>query len=67
MKIVDIESVLTRNPIVYVDLKADPYMFPTALRFVRRHDLTKEECKRRGVRFLPKQVMRPIFENNGVN
>ena len=32
----------------------------------RRRALMKTECERRGVRFLPAQVMREIYERNGL-
>ncbi len=32
----------------------------------RRRALMKVECERRGVRFLPAQVMREIYEKNGL-
>lgn len=37
-----------------VNAKANPAVF-------RRYEMTFAECKKRGVRFLPLQVMRPIF------
>ena len=33
-----------------------------AQRSHRRHQLFTEQCAKRGVRFLPAQVMRPIYE-----
>lgn len=38
---------------------ADPKVF-------ERHNLTQAECLKRGVRFLPAQVMRPLFQAAGV-
>ncbi len=38
-----------------VNSNADPKVF-------KRYELTIAECKRRGVRFLPAQVLRPIFQ-----
>ncbi|MBT9495392.1 MAG: hypothetical protein IV107_24225 [Paucibacter sp.] len=32
----------------------------------RREQLHAQECARRGLRFLPVQVMRPIFEREGL-
>tara|TARA_Y100001972_G_scaffold115322_1_gene151886 strand:- start:3089 stop:3268 length:180 start_codon:yes stop_codon:yes gene_type:complete len=32
----------------------------------RRHQLTLAECKKRGVKFLPRQVMGPIFKKAGL-
>ena len=32
----------------------------------KRRALMKTECERRGVRFLPAQVMREIYERNGL-
>ncbi len=32
----------------------------------KRRALMKVECERRGVRFLPAQVMREIYERNGL-
>lgn len=33
---------------------------------VERYRLTRDECERRGVRFLPAQVMRPILRAAGL-
>ena len=41
------------------NFNADPKVF-------KRYELTLAECKKRGVRFLPKQVLRPIFEAAGL-
>lgn len=38
---------------------ADPNAF-------KRYELTLSECRNRGVRFLPAQVMRPIFHAAGL-
>lgn len=32
----------------------------------KKHQLTVEECKKRGVKFLPRQVMKPIFKQAGL-
>jgi hypothetical protein len=34
--------------------------------WAKRNDLTRAECQKRDVRFLPAQVMRPIFRAAGV-
>ena len=50
----------------FVDGKADAEMHPRLMRVVKRRELIKQECIRRQVRFLPAQVMRPIFVANQV-
>lgn len=50
----------------FVDGKADAATAPTLMRLTRRFELTKVKCKRRNVRFLPSQVMRPILTENQV-
>lgn len=50
----------------FVDGKADAEMHPRLMRVMRRHELAKQECIRRKVRFLPAHVMRPIFAANQV-
>ncbi len=52
--------------LIFIDGKADSATIPAIYRVMRRHDLTKQECARRGVRFLPAQVLRPIFAANEV-
>lgn len=42
-----------------VNASANPNTF-------KRYELTLVECKKRGVRFLPAQVMRPIFQSAGL-
>jgi hypothetical protein len=37
-----------------------------AQRSDRRQQLLAEQCAKRGVRFLPAQVMRPIYEREGL-
>jgi hypothetical protein len=37
-----------------------------AQRSDRRQQLFAEQCAKRGVRFLPAQVMRPIYEREGL-
>ena len=39
---------------------------PETQRSHRRHLLLTEQCAKRGVRFLPAQVMRPIYEREGL-
>lgn len=55
-----------KEPFVFIDGKADAQMIPSIQKMLKRRELTKYECVRRGVRFLPKQVMRPIFADNGL-
>lgn len=43
-----------------IDPKADPAMLPSIKAMTARGEAFGSECKRRGVRFLPVQVMRPI-------
>ena len=55
-----------KEPFVFIDGKADAQMIPAIQKMLKRRELTKDECIRRGVRFLPKQTMRSIFAANGV-
>jgi len=53
--------------IVIVDPKGDTAGNDKLRQAVRRMTLLREECKRRKVRFLPLQVMRPIYALNHVS
>jgi hypothetical protein len=44
-----------KEPFVFIDGKADAQMIPSMQKFLKRLELTKGECVRRRVRFLPKQ------------
>ncbi|MDW5418114.1 hypothetical protein R6242_16225 [Iodobacter sp. CM08] len=49
-----------------VDGKADLAQSELMQRMIKRGELVRSECKRRGARFLPIQVMRPIYQNAGI-
>lgn len=55
-----------KEPFVFIDGKADAQMISAMQKILKRRELTKAECLRRGVRFLPKQAMRSIFIANDV-
>ena len=50
-----------------IDPKADPALVPTMQAMVARGEMFGNECKRRGVKFLPTQVMRPIYQKAGLS
>lgn len=39
---------------------------PEAARSYARYRIMQEECARRGLRFLPKQVLRPLYARDGL-
>lgn len=43
-----------------------PELIAMGSKVFKRYELTLAECQKRGVRFLPAQVMRPIFQAAGV-
>ncbi len=49
-----------------LDPKADPMLAPRLQEMLARGEAYRAECKRRGLRFLPKQVMRPILTESGL-
>jgi hypothetical protein len=49
-----------------IDPKADPMLVQQLRAMVARGDAYRHECKRRGVTFLPTQVLRPVFANAGI-
>ena len=51
---------------LFIDGKGDPGLYKQLADRVRRDELLKAEKARRGVKFLPKQVMRGIYECAGV-
>ena len=46
---------------VYIDPKADEALVPTLQAMLARGEAYQSECKHRRVKFLPKQVMRPVY------
>lgn len=50
----------------FFDPKADPEIKRQMVEQIRRSTLYSNECERRGVRFLPAQVLRAAFRKNGV-
>lgn len=50
----------------FVDGKGDPHMAGQIDRLIRRRSLRDAEYRRRGVKFLPKQVMAPLYERAGL-
>ena len=51
---------------VFIDGKADAELAPTIQAMLGRGDAYMVECKRRKVKFLPKQVVRPIWASKGL-
>jgi len=50
----------------YVDPKADSAFAPTLQAMIARGEVFKAECHRRRRRFLPRQVMRPVWLKAGL-
>lgn len=44
----------------------DPMLVRQVHAMLARGEAFQAECKRRGVRFLPKQVMRPVYAKAGI-
>lgn len=51
---------------VYIDPKADETLVPTLQAMQARGEAFLSECKLRRVKFLPKQVMRPVYARAGL-
>ena len=51
---------------VFIDGKADASMAPTIRAMLARGEAYMGECQRRKVKFLPKQVVRPIWASKGL-
>lgn len=51
---------------VYIDGKADATLSPAIQAMLARGSAYMDECQRRKVNFLPKQVMRPIWAGKGL-
>lgn len=51
---------------IFIDGKADASLAPAIQAMLARGDAYMGECQRRKVRFLPKQVVRPIWANKGL-
>lgn len=49
-----------------IDPKADPALVPALEATIARGETFGNECKRRGAKFLPLQVMRPIYKEAGL-
>ncbi len=47
--------------------KADPALAPALKAMIDRGEAFGAECKRRGVKFLPLQAMRPIYIKEGLS
>jgi hypothetical protein len=54
------------NTFLFVDGKADAAMAPTLKAMLARGEAYVGECQRRKVKFLPKQVVRPIWAGKGL-
>ncbi|MBQ0917031.1 hypothetical protein KBW71_01120 [Hydrogenophaga aromaticivorans] len=48
------------------DAKADFTLVPELKEMMSRGEAFRDECRRRGVGFLPEQVMRPVYEKKGL-
>lgn len=51
---------------IYIDPKPDLALVPTLQAMVARGEAVQAECKRRKVKFLPRQVMRRILAKAGL-
>lgn len=51
---------------VFIDGKADTELAPTLQAMLVRGETYVGECQRRKVKFLPKQVVRPIWASKGL-
>lgn len=51
---------------LFVDGKTDTRIADQIGEVLRRAELARTECARRGVKFLPKQVMKPIYAQAGL-
>lgn len=51
----------------YFDPKADRMLTKQIIDMIARGEAYHAECKQRHVKFLPKQVMRPVFAKNGLS
>lgn len=51
---------------IFIDGKADASLAPTIQAMLARGDAYMGECQRRKVKFLPKQVVRPIWASKGL-
>jgi hypothetical protein len=54
------------NVFIFLDRQDDSELVPTLQAMVLRSEAYMGECKRRKVKFLPKQVMRPILAGKGL-
>lgn len=52
---------------VYIDPKADEALVPALQAMMARGEAFQAECMRRRVKFLPKQVMRPVYAQAGLS
>lgn len=59
-------TVATGTPFTYDDAKADRAMTQKMGDMLVRGRIYSEECRRRGVKFLPKQVVRQLFAKTGI-
>lgn len=51
----------------YFDPKGDPMLPKQILDMMARGEAYHTECEHRRVKFLPKQVMRPVFATKGLS
>lgn len=51
---------------MHIDPKADPTMVPTLKAALKRGELRSAELRRRGLKFLPSQVLRALFAKEGL-
>lgn len=57
---------LLGGEVIRFDPKGDPHLISQMLAMSDRGALYSTECSVRGVKFLPKQVMRPVFVREGL-
>lgn len=51
---------------VNIDIKEDPSMVPALKDALKRGELRSAELRRRGLKFLPSQVLRKLYANEGL-
>lgn len=57
---------LLGGEVMVFDPKGDPHLIPQIRAMHVRGSLYSAECHLRGVKFLPKQVMRPVYVREGI-
>lgn len=59
-------TILNESPVIVIDPKGDPEVLKQLQACLVRGEVVCAECIRRGVRFLPKQILRALFAKAGL-